>query len=141
MSCLTFAGSSCEMKFLNSTSKLVEPFESQKFARFSLQYVEMEKKPDGQQQWEPRFAGHQSLAEREESFLAHDQRIKCGFIKGPEGSHSTGFDLSEDDSNYISRCHIAVSSCIFGNSDRLRSPAVKMVCELIFFKKENTMCE
>ncbi|KAJ4827030.1 hypothetical protein Tsubulata_018199 [Turnera subulata] len=118
---------SCTMKLLNSTAQLVEPFESRKFARFSLQYVEMEEKPGGQEKWEPRFAGHQSLQEREESFLVHDQKISCGFVKGPQGSPSTGFDLSEDDENYISKCHIAVVSCIFGNSDHLRSPANKMI--------------
>ncbi|KAJ6859120.1 hypothetical protein NC652_041423 [Populus alba x Populus x berolinensis] len=122
--------SGCGMKFLNSTTRLVEPFESRKFARFSLQYTEIEEKPEGQEQWEPRFAGHQSLHEREESFLAHDQKINCGFVKGPEGSSSTGFDLAEDDASYISRCHIAVISCIFGNSDRLRSPVHKMVTHL-----------
>ncbi|MBA0612651.1 hypothetical protein Godav_013231 [Gossypium davidsonii] len=101
--------------------------ESRKFARFSLQYKQMEEKPEGEDQWEPRFAGHQSLQEREESFLARDQKINCGFVKGPQGYPSTGFDLAEDDVNYISRCHIAVISCIFGNSDRLRTPAGKMV--------------
>lgn len=115
------------MKLLNSTSQLVEPLESRKFARFSLQYTEVEEKPDGERQWELRFAGHQSLQEREESFIAHDQKINCGFVKGPEGSPSTGFDLAEDDGNYISRCHIAVISCIFGNSDHLRTPSVKTV--------------
>ncbi|KAF2290985.1 hypothetical protein GH714_017851 [Hevea brasiliensis] len=93
-------------------------------------YVEMEERPNVDEQWEPRFAGHQSLQEREESFLVHDQKINCGFVKGPEGSPSTGFDLAEDDANYVSRCHIAVISCIFGNSDRLRSPTSKMVTRL-----------
>ncbi|KAL4274133.1 hypothetical protein GQ457_13G023050 [Hibiscus cannabinus] len=119
-----FSGS-CEMKLINSTH-LVEPVESRKFARFSLQYTQMEK-PDGEEQWIPKFAGHQSLQEREESFLARDKKINCGFVKGPQGYPSTGFDLAEDDVNYISRCHIAVISCIFGNSDRLRTPAGKMV--------------
>lgn len=116
------------MKVLNSTAQLIEPLLTRKFARFALQYVEREEKPHGQPDWEPRFAGHQSLEEREASFLARDQKINCGFVKGPEGSPSTGFDLAEDDANYISRCHIAVVSCIFGNSDRLRTPANKMVC-------------
>ena len=115
------------MKFLNSTARLVEPLESRKFARFTLQYTDVEEKPSGQEQWEPRFAGHQSLKERENSFLAHDQKINCGFVKGPKGSPSTGFDLAEDDVNYISKCHIAVVSCIFGNSDRLRTPTGKTV--------------
>ncbi|GLU06774.1 hypothetical protein SLE2022_237720 [Rubroshorea leprosula] len=125
-----FSGSSCEMKLLNSTAQLVEPVESRKFARFSLQYTEMEEKLEGEEIWEPRFAGHQSLHEREESYLARDQKINCGFVKGPKGSPSTGFDLAEDDVNYISRCHIAVISCIFGNSDRLRVPGGKTVTRL-----------
>ena len=95
-------------------------------------YTETEEKPLGDEQWVPRFAGHQSLEERESSFLARDQQINCGFVKGPEGSQSTGFDLTEDDANYISRCHIAVISCIFGNSDRLRTPATKTVMLLLY---------
>ncbi|XP_031098496.1 uncharacterized protein LOC116002489 [Ipomoea triloba] len=118
---------SCEMKLLNSSALLVEPLESRKFARFSLQYTEREDKTVGDETWEPRFAGHQSMQEREESFLAHNQKINCGFVKGPEGAPSTGFDLAEDDAKYISSCHIAVISCIFGNSDRLRMPAGKMI--------------
>lgn len=124
-----FSGS-CEMKLLNSTSQLVEPLESRKFARFNLQYAETEEKPQGEENWVPRFAGHQSSEERAKSFLARDQKIKCGFVKGPEGSQSTGFDMTEDDASYISRCHIAVISCIFGNSDRLRTPATKTVTRL-----------
>ncbi|KAL0360111.1 UNVERIFIED_CONTAM: hypothetical protein Sradi_3695600 [Sesamum radiatum] len=85
---------SCEMKILNSSALLVEPLESRKFVRFSLQYTETEEKPMGDEKWEPRFAG---------------------------------FDLAEDDAKYISSCHIAVISCIFGNSDRLRSPISKAV--------------
>ncbi|KAM6544468.1 hypothetical protein CsatB_008915 [Cannabis sativa] len=125
-----FSGSSCEIKFANSTAHLIEPLESRKFARFSLHYTEFEDKPDGLEHWEPKFAGHQSLQEREDSFLARDQKINCGFVKGPKGSSSTGFDLAEDDANYMSRCHIAVSSCIFGNSDRLRTPTGKAVTRL-----------
>lgn len=120
------------MKLLNSTSQLVEPLESRKFIRFNLQYTETEEKTLGDEQWVPRFAGHQSLEEREKSFLAQDQNIKCGFVKGPEGSPSTGFDLSEDDASYISRCHVAVISCIFGNSDRLRSPPTKSVPDMLY---------
>ena len=120
------------MKFLNSTAQLVEPLESRKFARFTLQYTAVEETPNGKEQWEPRFAGHQSLEERENSFLAHDQKINCGFVKGPKGSPSTGFDLAEDDANYISKCHIAVISCIFGNSDRLRTPTGKTVKDFSF---------
>ncbi|KAH6780412.1 transmembrane protein [Perilla frutescens var. hirtella] len=120
----------CAMRISNSTAMLVEPLESRNFARFSLQYTEEEDKPIDNENWEPRFAGHQSLREREDSFIARDQNIKCGFVNGPEGSPSTGFSLAEDDAKYISSCHIAVSSCIFGNSDRLRSPMGKTVSRL-----------
>ncbi|XP_010538922.1 PREDICTED: uncharacterized protein LOC104813100 [Tarenaya hassleriana] len=121
---------SCEMKLLNSSQPIVEPLETRKFARFSLQYIQREEKPNGDEGWEPRFSGHQSVEEWKESFLVQDKEIHCGFVKGPKGTPSTGFDLSEDDANYISRCHIAVISCIFGNSDRLRAPASKMVSRL-----------
>ena len=114
------------MKFLNSTAQLVEPARNENFASFNLEYVEIEEKPVGSEYWEPRFAGHQSLQEREESYKAHDQQLKCAFVKGPNGT-STGFDLSDDDRKYMSKCHIAVSSCIFGNSDRLRIPFGKTV--------------
>ncbi|XP_023549993.1 uncharacterized protein LOC111808314 [Cucurbita pepo subsp. pepo] len=122
-----FSGSSCAIKFSNSTAQILEPLESKKFVRFTLQYTKTEEKPSNQEKWMPRFAGHQTLQERETSFYAQDQKINCGFVKGPESFPSTGFDLAEDDSNYISSCHIAVISCIFGNSDHLRSPTGKTV--------------
>ncbi|CAN4119570.1 unnamed protein product [Withania somnifera] len=120
----------CEMKILNASALLVEPLESRKFSRFSLQYTETEDKPVDDANWEPRFSGYQSLEKREESFLARNQKINCGFVGGPEGTPSTGFDLAEDDAKYISSCHVAVVSCIFGNSDRLRIPVGKMVSRI-----------
>lgn len=118
----------CEMKVVNSSMKVVEPPENHKFARFSLRYTDtqVEKKDNDMESWEPKFGGHQSLEEREQSFIADDQTINCGFVKNPN-TGTTGFDLAEDDAIYISTCHIAVISCIFGNSDRLRSPMGKTV--------------
>ncbi|XP_058091158.1 uncharacterized protein LOC131237428 [Magnolia sinica] len=140
------SGSSCGIKFLDSIAQIVEPIENKKFSRFSLQYTEVEDRPDGSENWEPRFAGHQSLQEREESFYAHDKKINCGFIKGPKGTPSTGFDLAEDDVRFMSSCHIAVSSCIFGNSDNLRTPTDKVVTRLsrknvcfVMFMDEKTL--
>ncbi|KAF5780439.1 putative ceramidase [Helianthus annuus] len=117
----------CEMKVLNSTMKLVEPSENRKFARFTLSYTELEENINKLEPWNPRFAGHQNLEQRERSFIAHDQTLHCGFVKSPKGYPSTGFDLDDEDEAYISSCHIAVVSCIFGNSDRLRSPMGKTV--------------
>uniref|UniRef100_A0ACD5X3U3 Uncharacterized protein n=1 Tax=Avena sativa TaxID=4498 RepID=A0ACD5X3U3_AVESA len=129
------SGSTCEMRFLNSTAQLVEPAKNEKFASFNLEYIEIDEKPVGSEYWEPRFAGHQSLEEREESYVAHDQKLTCAFVKGPNGT-STGFDISEDDRNYMSKCRIAVSSCIFGNSDRLRTPFGKTITSL----SKKTVC-
>ncbi|RWR82030.1 hypothetical protein CKAN_01073800 [Cinnamomum micranthum f. kanehirae] len=121
------SGSSFDLKFLDSTAQLVEPSESQKFSRFSLQYAEEEDRPSGS--WEHRFAGNQTLQEREKSFYAHDQKINCGFISGPKGA-STGFDLAKDDARFMSSCHIAVSSCIFGNSYNLTISTNKVATRL-----------
>ncbi|XP_071731371.1 uncharacterized protein [Rutidosis leptorrhynchoides] len=136
----------CEMKILNSTVKLVEPPENRKFARFSLQYTEQEENINNLESWTPRFAGHQTLEQREQSFAAHDQTLNCGFVKSPKGYPSTGFDLAEEDEEYISSCHIAVISCIFGNSDRLRSPMGKTVSRFsrknvcfVMFVDDNTV--
>ncbi|KAI7739425.1 hypothetical protein M8C21_010768 [Ambrosia artemisiifolia] len=120
----------CEMKIANLTMKLVEPSDNQKFTRFSLKYTELEENTNKLEQWSPRFAGHQSLEQRKRSFIAHDQTLHCGFVKSPKGYPSTGFDLDDEDETYISSCHIAVVSCIFGNSDRLRSPMGKTVSRI-----------
>lgn len=117
----------CEMKIHNSTVTLVEPPENRKFAKFSLKYTELEENINKLEPWKPKFAGRQSLEQREQSFVANDQTLNCGFVKSPKGYPSTGFDLAEEDEAYIGSCHIAVISCIFGNSDRLRSPMGKTV--------------
>ncbi|KAJ6889656.1 hypothetical protein NC651_023413 [Populus alba x Populus x berolinensis] len=77
----------------------------------------MEEKPLGVNSFESRFGGHQKLEEREKSFYAHDQTLHCGFVKGPPGFPSTGFDFDEKDMAYMSTCRVAVSSCILGSSD------------------------
>ncbi|KAK9095948.1 hypothetical protein Sjap_021445 [Stephania japonica] len=140
------SGPPCEMKFLNSTAQLVEPSESPRFSKFSLQYTEVEERPEGQTQWEPRFAGHQTFEEREDSFYVSDKKLNCGFVKGPVGSSGTGFEMEEVDAQFMSSCHIAVSSCIFGNSDFLRSPSLEMITSLsrkrvcfVMFTDENTL--
>eukprot|EP00249_Psilotum_nudum_P002070 c14910_g1_i1 orf=53-1177(+) len=119
------ANLTCEIDFRNSTKGLREPDDNQKFAKFILKYIEMEERQDVISVWKPRFAGHQTLEEREESFKVKDQTIHCGFVQGAVGSSSTGFDLAESDIKFLRMCHIAISSCIFGNSDNIRSPRGK----------------
>ncbi|KAJ7536726.1 hypothetical protein O6H91_12G079800 [Diphasiastrum complanatum] len=116
------SGTACKIDFLNSIKGLKEPDLSERFLNFTLNYVDREERPLEDSEWEPRFSGHQTLLEREGSFYASNKTIHCGFVQGPTGSSSTGFDLSQIDTKYLSTCHIAVSSCIFGNSDYIRSP-------------------
>ncbi|CAM6106043.1 unnamed protein product [Calypogeia fissa] len=117
----------CEIAFRNTTDGLEQPTDMSIYERFPLNYIQNEQKPEGASDWRPKFAGHQSLMQREESFLARNQSLHCGFVEGPEGYAGTGFELSEDDKDYLQSCHIAVSSCIFGNYDRLHNPVSKKV--------------
>lgn len=124
----------CEIGFTETVDYLIEPKDSGNFTQFSLQYVAMEEKPLRVNSFESRFGGHQKLEEREKSFYAHDQTLHCGFVKGPPGFPSTGFDFDEKDMAYMSTCRVAVSSCIFGSSDFLRRPTSKRISD---FSKKN----
>ncbi|PIA62643.1 hypothetical protein AQUCO_00200571v1 [Aquilegia coerulea] len=135
----------CEVGFAESVDDVVEPKDS-KFSHFSLRYIDREEKPYEHNMFEPRFGGHQTLDEREKSFFARNQTFHCGFVKGPEGSPSTGFDLDEKDKEYMNTCRIVVSSCIFGSSDFLRRPTRQKISEyskmnvcFVMFMDEQTM--
>lgn len=133
----------CKVGFLESVDDLVEPQSYRNFTEISLRYVNREEKSDSNQ-FEPRFGGHQTLEEREKSFYATNQTIHCGFVKGPDGFQSTGFDLDEKDKRYMNLCTIVVSSCIFGSSDFLRRPtrsriseySKRNICFVMFMDKE-----
>ncbi|GMP58270.1 hypothetical protein CsSME_00021991 [Camellia sinensis var. sinensis] len=124
----------CEVGLLDSVNNLVEPKDYANFTQFSYWYVDREEKPFGDDQFEPRFGGHQTLEEREKSFYARNQTIHCGFVGGPDGYPSTGFDLDEKDKSYMNTCKVVVSSCIFGSSDFLRRPTSKLISE---YSKKN----
>ncbi|XP_010257167.1 PREDICTED: uncharacterized protein LOC104597382 [Nelumbo nucifera] len=136
----------CEVGFVKSVDNLVEPKDFMNFTKFTLTYIDREEKYHSHDAFEARFGGHQTLEEREESFYARNQTLHCGFVKGPEGSPSTGFDLCENDKEYMSTCHVVVSSCIFGSSDYLRRPTSKKISEysknnvcFVMFLDEQTM--
>ncbi|XAR56013.1 hypothetical protein NMG60_11036285 [Bertholletia excelsa] len=113
---------------------LIEPQDYANLTQFSTTYVEKEDGTLGNDPYEPRFGGHQTLQERQKSFSAINQTIHCGFVKGPEGHPSTGFDLGEKDKSYMNTCRVVVSSCIFGSSDFLRRPTSKLISE---YSKKN----
>ncbi|KAL2233557.1 UNVERIFIED_CONTAM: hypothetical protein Sindi_1535700 [Sesamum indicum] len=124
----------CEVPFLDSVTYLLEPEDNNKFARFSLGYVEREERTLLNEATEARFGGHQTFEDRENSYHATNQTIHCGFVSGPDGFPSTGFDLDEKDKSYMSTCRVVVSSCIFGNFDFLRRPTSKVISE---YSKKN----
>lgn len=124
----------CEVGFRESVEYLVEPREVRNFSQFSLEYIDQEGIPSRSNVYEPKFGGHQTLEERERSFFAKNQTLHCGFVKGPVGFSSSGFDLDAKDKAYMNNCKVVVSSCIFGSSDFLRRPTSKKVNVLFVIK-------
>lgn len=118
---------------MDSVNYLREPMDNNKFAHFSLGYVEREERLSQNDAFEAHFGGHQTLEEREKSYHARTQTIHCGFVSGPDGFPGTGFELDEKDKKYMSTCSVAVSSCIFGSSDFLRRPTSKVVTSYYIF--------
>ncbi|KAK7317995.1 hypothetical protein RJT34_02681 [Clitoria ternatea] len=124
----------CEVGFRESVDDLVEPKNYMNFTSFSLEYVDHEEKKSENDLPKPRFGGHPTLEERENSFYAKNQTLHCGFVKGPPGHPSTGFDVNERDKAYMSSCKVVVSSCIFGSSDFLRRPTSRLISQ---YSKDN----
>ncbi|KAK9060144.1 hypothetical protein SSX86_020848 [Deinandra increscens subsp. villosa] len=124
----------CKVELKDSVEALVEPKPFWNFVKFSLQYVARENIQSHANSINPRFGGHQTLEEREQSFSAVNQTIHCGFVEGFEGLPNTGFDLDKEDKMYMDTCTVVVSSCIFGSSDFLRRPTSKMISQ---YSKEN----
>lgn len=110
-----------------SVEYILDPKDYLNFTHFELDYVGKEEQSLMTSQYTPKFAGHQTLEERKRSFYAKNQSVHCGFVKGPDGMASTGFDLDEKDQKYMKSCTVVVSSCIFGSSDFLRRPTSKLV--------------
>ncbi|KAM5567178.1 putative hexosyltransferase MUCI70 [Rosa sericea] len=135
----------CNVPLKESVDYFKEPREVMNFTQFSLEYIDQEEKLPTSDIYEPRFGGHPTLEEREQSFYAVNQTLHCGFVNGPPGSSSTGFDLDMKDKAYMKDCKVAVSSCIFGSSDFLRRPtsrkisdySKKNVCFVMFVDEES----
>ncbi|CAM8885952.1 unnamed protein product [Rhodiola kirilowii] len=123
----------CEVNLLPSVDYFIEPKDYLNTSDFSLEYISKEETPSDNTLIEPSFGGHQTLEERENSFVARNQTVHCGFVQGPDEYKSTGFDLDEKDKSYMKNCVVAVSSCIFGSSDFLRRPTSKKMSD--FSKK------
>ncbi|XP_048490141.1 probable hexosyltransferase MUCI70 isoform X3 [Beta vulgaris subsp. vulgaris] len=119
----------CDVEFAKSVEYILEPKDYLNFTNFDLDYIGKEEKYLTISPYKLRFNGHQTLEERERSFYARNQSLHCGFIKGPDGMESTGFDLEEKDQKYMKSCAVVVSSCIFGSSDFLRRPTSKLISE------------
>ncbi|GAB4839990.1 hypothetical protein Ancab_020699 [Ancistrocladus abbreviatus] len=123
----------CKIAFAKSVEYILEPKDYLNFTKFSLEYIDEEEKHSTKVPYKPRFAGHQTIEEREKSFWATNQTLHCGFVKGP-GYPSSGYDLDEKDKIFMNSCVVVVSSCIFGSSDFLRRPTSKQISE---YSKKN----
>ncbi|CAA7401088.1 unnamed protein product [Spirodela intermedia] len=130
---------SCQIDFLESVDHIIEPTDYMNVSQFSLEYIDDENSHE-RDIYKPRFGGHQTLKERENSFYARNETLHCGFIKGPKGFPTAGFDLNKKDQDYMHSCKVVVSSCIFGSSDYLRRPTRSKVC-FVMFLDELTMSQ
>ncbi|KAL9226229.1 hypothetical protein vseg_002064 [Gypsophila vaccaria] len=119
----------CDIDFAKTVEYILEPKDYVNFSRFKLDYVDKEDKQLIKSPSDLRFGGHQTLKERDKSFHAGDQTLHCGFVKGLDGTESSGFNVDEKDKTYMESCVIVVSSCIFGSSDFLRRPTSKLISE------------
>lgn len=119
----------CDLELAKSVEYILEPKDYLNFTQFELDYVGKEEESLTTSPYKVKFAGHQTLEERERSFHAINQSLHCGFVKGLDGMGSTGFDLDEKDQKFMKSCAVVVSSCIFGSSDFLRRPTSKLISE------------
>ncbi|KAL8224493.1 hypothetical protein R6Q57_019968 [Mikania cordata] len=124
----------CKVELKDSVEALVEPKTFWNNVKFSLEYIVKENIQPYANHITPRFGGHQTLEEREQSFHAVNQTIHCGFVERFEGFSNIMFDLDTEDKMYMNTCTVVVSSCIFGSSDFLRRPTSKMISQ---YSKEN----
>ncbi|CAA6664505.1 unnamed protein product [Spirodela intermedia] len=138
---------SCQIDFLESVDHIIEPTDYMNVSQFSLEYIDDENSHE-RDIYKPRFGGHQTLKERENSFYARNETLHCGFIKGPKGFPTAGFDLNKKDQDYMHSCKVVVSSCIFGSSDYLRRPTRSKISALskdqvcfVMFLDELTMSQ
>ncbi|KAK8542735.1 hypothetical protein V6N12_015318 [Hibiscus sabdariffa] len=90
------------------------------------------------------FGGYPSLKQRNDSFdIKESMTVHCGFVKGSQPGHWTGFDFDESDLEELQQFHeIIVASAIFGNYDVIQQPrniseeAKKNVPFYMFIDKE-----
>ncbi|KAM6570772.1 hypothetical protein CsatB_018757 [Cannabis sativa] len=83
-----------------------------------LSYITKDEHSNNGSQSTPLFGGHESWAQREESFkLRSSMKVHCGFIKGG------GAEMSAEDMNYVKKCRFVVASGIFDGYDIPHQPS------------------
>lgn len=70
------------------------------------------------------FGGFPTIKQRNDSFNVREvMTVHCGFVKGCQPGHQTGFDIDEADLRELQEFHdIIVASAIFGNYDMIQQP-------------------
>ncbi|MCL7048946.1 hypothetical protein MKW94_010252 [Papaver nudicaule] len=90
------------------------------------------------------FGGFPSVQQRTDSFeIKESMNVHCGFVKGKQPGHQTGFDIDDADLREMEQCRgVVVASAIFGNYDILQQPknisetTKKDVCFYMFVDQE-----
>lgn len=130
---IRFLAAACKPDFVKVVQGLEVPEFSPNFANFTTRFVEFERRRRNATSWKPLFGGHQTWDQRELSFRARDAKIHCGFVKPLPGSEAsattngTGFEIDEEDTQYMGECTLVVASAIFGDWDHLKPPLKRTV--------------
>ncbi|KAJ4776484.1 Sept9 (DUF616) [Rhynchospora pubera] len=107
----------CAIPILDDPNAVVIPEKTPDTIPKKLSYIEIDKKVNGEEESSPLFGGHQSWAQREESFkLKSSMKVHCGFCKGGGG------EMEEIDKKFVKKCKFVVASGIFDGYDAPQQP-------------------
>ncbi|WOG85162.1 hypothetical protein DCAR_0104349 [Daucus carota subsp. sativus] len=90
------------------------------------------------------FGGYPSLEQRNDSYnVRESMSVHCGFVRGTQPGHQTGFDIDDSDLHEMEKCKgVVVASAIFGAYDLIQQPrnisetAKENVCFFMFLDEE-----
>uniref|UniRef100_A0A7N0U588 TOD1/MUCI70 glycosyltransferase-like domain-containing protein n=1 Tax=Kalanchoe fedtschenkoi TaxID=63787 RepID=A0A7N0U588_KALFE len=109
----------CSIPLANDVAKVAIPRErTPDVILENLSYFEEDDDlKNGTESTTPLFGGHQSWAQRDQSFkLSKTMKVHCGFIRGG------GAEMSPKDIDYVKKCKFVVASGIFDGYDVPHQP-------------------
>ncbi|KAL9671698.1 hypothetical protein QQ045_009268 [Rhodiola kirilowii] len=109
----------CSIPLANNVDKVAIPKDTTPDVILeNLSYIEEDvDQNNGNESTTPIFGGHQSWAQRDQSFkLEKTMKVHCGFI------HGGGAEMSLEDIEYVKKCKFVVASGIFDGYDVPHQP-------------------